>query len=241
MKINGESCKALLDNGMQINTITPNYVKNHLLEMGPITDLIGARVPCMGLGNAYPLPLGYVVVRVQVDRVQGYDEDQMSLVVLDESKFVEQVPVILGIPTISHIMNVMKEREIDALATPWANARVAHVLSMHRAMATVLEDQTSESANPNGYREVVITRNAETIEASSSQVISIKAEKACTGEFINIMAQALWTEDGSLPRSLTIQNAYTELWKGSKNVVVVVKNSMAYPKCSERKPQWPGH
>ena len=44
VKINGESCKALLDNGMQINTITPNYVKNHSLEMGLITDLIGSRV-----------------------------------------------------------------------------------------------------------------------------------------------------------------------------------------------------
>ena len=27
----------------------------------------------------------------------------------------------------------------------------------------------------------------------------------------------------------TIQNAYAELWKGSKYVVVVVRNSMAYP------------
>ena len=33
VKINGESCVALLDNGMQINTITPNYVKNHSLEI----------------------------------------------------------------------------------------------------------------------------------------------------------------------------------------------------------------
>ena len=53
VKINGESCKALLDNGMQINATTPNYMKNHLFEMGLITDLIGARVACMGLGNAY--------------------------------------------------------------------------------------------------------------------------------------------------------------------------------------------
>ena len=51
VKINGESCKALLDNGSQINTITPNYVKSHSLEMGLITDLIGTRVACMGLGN----------------------------------------------------------------------------------------------------------------------------------------------------------------------------------------------
>ena len=80
VKINGESCKALLDNGVQINTITPNYVKNHSLEMGQITDLIGAKVACVGLGNAYTQPLGYIIVWVQVDGVQGYDEDQIALV-----------------------------------------------------------------------------------------------------------------------------------------------------------------
>ena len=131
VKINGESCMALLDSGKQTNTITPNYVKNHMLEMGPITDLLGARVTCMGLGNTYTQPLDYVIVWVQVDGVQGYDEDEIALVVPDELKFVEWIPVILGTPTISHIINVMKEREIDALATPWVNARVVHLLSVH--------------------------------------------------------------------------------------------------------------
>ena len=46
--------------------------------MGPITDLTGARVTCMGLGNAYTGPLGYIIVWDQVDRVQGYDEDQIA-------------------------------------------------------------------------------------------------------------------------------------------------------------------
>ena len=189
----------------------------------------------MGLGNAYTQPLGYVIVWVQVDGVQGYDEDQIALVVPDESKFVEWIPVILGTPTISYIINVMKEREIDALVMPWANARVAHLLSVCRAVATVVDDQTSESANPNGYDEVVFTRNMETIEAFSPCVIPIKAEKAYTGECINVMTQALQTEDGSLPQGLTIQNAYTELGKGSKNVVMVVRNSMAYPQMLQKK------
>ena len=101
---------ALLDNGMQINTIMPNYVKSHSLEMGPITDLIGARVTCMGLGNAYTQPLGYIIVQVQVDGVQVYDEDQIALVVLDLLNFVERIPIIVGTRTISHIINVMKER-----------------------------------------------------------------------------------------------------------------------------------
>ena len=93
----------------------------------------------------------------------------------------------------------------------------------------MLEDQTSESANPNGYDEVVFTRNAETIEAFCSWVITIKAEKVYTGEHINIMTQALQMEDGALPQGLSIQNTYTELQKGSKYVVVLIRNSMAYP------------
>ena len=164
-----------------------------------------------------------------MDGVQGYDEDQIALVVPDVLKFVEQIPVILGTPTISHIINAMKEREIDALAMPWANARVAHLLLVCRLVATVVGNRTVESANPNGYNEVAVTRNTETIDAFSSHVIPIKAEKAYTGECINIMIQALQTKDGSLPQGLPIQNAYTELGKGSNNAVVMVRKSMAYP------------
>ena len=99
MKINGESCMALLDNGEQVNTIMPRYVKEHSLPVGPITNLMGSKVTCVGLGNAYTRLLGYVVIRVQVDGVQGYDEDQIALVILDFSNFATRVPIILGTPT----------------------------------------------------------------------------------------------------------------------------------------------
>ena len=125
---------ALLDNGAQINTIMLRYVSDHSLQVGPITDLVGSKVTCLGLGYAYTRPLGYVVIWVQVDGVQGYDEDQIALVIPDLSYFVAQIPVILGTPTISQVINMMKEAEVDALAMPWANARVAHLLSMHRMM-----------------------------------------------------------------------------------------------------------
>ena len=72
---------ALLDNGAQVNTIMPKYMSDHSLQVGPTTNLMGSKVTCMGLGNAYTRPLGYVVIWVQVDRVQGYDEDQIALVI----------------------------------------------------------------------------------------------------------------------------------------------------------------
>ena len=64
----------------------------------------------------------------QVDGVQGYDEDQIAPVIPDLSNFVARVPVILGTPTISYIIYVIKEKEIDALAMPWVNAWVAYLL-----------------------------------------------------------------------------------------------------------------
>ena len=97
---NGKNCMALLDNGAQVNTITPRYVDKHSLQVGPITDLMGSRVTCLGLGNAYTQPLGYVVIWVQVDGVWGYNEDQIALVIPDFSNFAIRVPVILGTPTI---------------------------------------------------------------------------------------------------------------------------------------------
>ena len=90
-------------------------------------------------------------------------------------------------------------------------------------------DKTVEDSSPNGYDEVVITKNAETIDAFSSHVIPMNVEKAYIGQCINVMTQALQTKDGSLLQGLNVQNAYSELRKGTKNAVVVVRNSMAYP------------
>ena len=230
---------ALLDNDMQINTFMPSYVKSHSLEMGPITNLISRRVVCIGLGNAYTWPLGYVIVKVQVDGVQGYNEDQIAQVVPDLSNFTERILIILGTPTISCVINVIKEREIDTLAMPWVNAWVAHLLSVWRAAATVADDQTMEESGLDEYDKVVVTKNTETVDAFSSHVIPMEAEKAYTGEHINVMTQALQTKDGSLLQGLTMQDVYTELRKGSKNTVMVVRKSMAYPQTLKKKPWWP--
>ena len=82
----------LLDNSAQVNTIMPKYVSNYSLQVGPITDLMGSKVTCVGLGNAYTRPLGYVVIWVQVDRIWGYDKDLIGLVIPDLSNFAAQNP-----------------------------------------------------------------------------------------------------------------------------------------------------
>ena len=123
---------------------------------------------------------------------------------------------------------MMKEAEIDTLVTLWVNARVAHLLSVHRMMTLEVGDSIKEEINLDGYDQVMFTQNVETIEPFSSCMVPVKVGRAYTGEHINVMVQALQTEDGALPQGLTVQNTYTELRQGSKKAVVVVRNSMAY-------------
>ena len=202
---------ALLDNGTQINTIMPKYISDHSLQMGPITDLLDAKVTCIGLGNTYTKPLGYVIIWVQVDGVQWYNKDQIALVIPDLSNFAASIPVILGTPTISCIINVMKETEIDTLVMPWANARVAHLLAVCRMTAIMVGDKFTVEPSSDDYDKVVFIQNVETIEAFSPPAVQVRAVRAHTGGCMNVMTQALWAEDGSLPQGLTVQNTYTEL------------------------------
>ena len=166
---------ALLDNGAQVNTITLRYVNEHLLQAGPITDLMGSKVTCMGLGNAFTRPLGYVVIWVQVDRVQGYD---------DFSNFATRVPVILGTLTIGCVVNVMREAEMDALAMPWANARVAHLLAVHKMMPMEVGDDQEEKFDSNDNDPLMYTQKVETLEPFSSHIIPVKMGKAYLGKYV---------------------------------------------------------
>ena len=143
--------------------------------------------------------------------------------------------MILGTPTISRVINVIKEAEIDALAMLWANARVAHLLLVHRMMTMEVGDGVLEEPNADGYDQVMFTQNVEKIESFSSCMVPMKAGRAYTGERINITVQVLQTEDGSLPQGLTVQNMYTELRQGSKKAVVVVRNSTAYLQTLQKK------
>ena len=70
-------------------------------------------------------------------------------------------------------------------------------------------------------------QNAETVEPFSSHMVPVKMGKAYLGECTNVMVQALWTQDGTLPPILTIQNTYTEIRKGSKGAGLVLWNNTA--------------
>ena len=82
----------------------------------------------MGIGGKAH-PLGYVVICIQVEGVPEYDEDQVTLVIDDNTTFNWQVPVVLGTPTINCVVVVMKESDMNSAPLEWQVSRTSYELA----------------------------------------------------------------------------------------------------------------
>ena len=122
--IDDELTSCLLDNGAQLNFITPAYAQEQgmdIMSLDYLSQEIGGSIPLIrGLGGISVEPIGFVMMNVKVPCLQGYDEDQIAIVMDDPG--MTEWPVILGTPTLYHIMEVIKESEISKLAAPWASS-----------------------------------------------------------------------------------------------------------------------
>ena len=65
-------------------------------------------------------------MRVQIEGMPHYDEQQVIFVLDDPSRFCTRIPVILGTPTINRVVQTMKETEMHSTTMEWQTARVAY-------------------------------------------------------------------------------------------------------------------
>ena len=77
-------------------------------------EIGGSIPPIRGIGGISVEPIGFVMMNVKMPCVQGYDEDQIAIVMDDPG--MTEWPVILGTPTIYRVMEVIKESETSELA-----------------------------------------------------------------------------------------------------------------------------
>ena len=82
-----------------------------------LSQEIGGSIPLIrGLGSISVEPIGFIMMNAKVPCVQGYDEDQVAIVMDDPG--MTDWPIILGTSTLYCIMEVIKESEISKLAVP---------------------------------------------------------------------------------------------------------------------------
>ena len=122
--IDDELTTCLLDNGPQLNFITLAYAQEQgmdIMSLDYLAQEIGGPIPPIrGIGGIPVEPVGFIMMNVRVPCVQGYDEDQVTIVMDDPD--MSECLVILGTPTIYRVMEVIKESEISKLAVPWASS-----------------------------------------------------------------------------------------------------------------------
>ena len=123
--IDGVKTTCLIDNGACMNLVTVEFVRTRGLDVGSIQDLSehSECISLSGLGGNITEPLGYMVLWVQIPYVLSYDEDQVALVVMDDSRFISRCPVVLGTPTINRAIWAMKESELEDAPEAWQRAQ----------------------------------------------------------------------------------------------------------------------
>ena len=218
-----------MDNGAQLNFITPAYAVERgmdIMSLDRLAQEIGGQLPHIrGMGGTTVEPIGFVLMNVKVPCVQGYDEDQVALV-MDEPDMSE-CPVILGTSTLYRVMEVIKESEISKLAVPWSSSRISWLMwdVMARLAKVVVNDVANKPIAPLDVDEVVRVASKCTVPPFGHKVIHGKVNLVLHGCRLNVMTRGLEKRSPSLPLGIDVQTAYATLANGSHRVPVVLRNS----------------
>ena len=227
--IDGELATCLLDNGVQLNFITPAYAHKQGMDIMSLDSLaheVGGKIPpILGIGGIMVKPEGFVMMNVQIPCVKGYNEDQIAIVMDDPG--LKDCPIILGMPTIYRVMEVIKESEISKLAVPWASSRVSWLMrGMHaRISQLAVDDVANKSVAPLSVDEVVRVSHKCKVPPFGHKVIHGSVGLVLQGYRMNVMTHGLEKRSPLLPLGIDVQSAYATLAMGSNRVAVVLRNN----------------
>ena len=227
--INDELTTCLLDNGAQLNFITPAYAVERSMDIMSLDRLaqeIRGSLPLIaGMGGSLVEPTGFVLMNVKVPCVQGYNEDQVALV-MDEPGMTE-CPVILGTSTLYRVMEVIKESEISKLAVLWSLSRISWLMQdvMARLGQVVMNEVANKPIAPLNVDKVVRVASKCTVPLFGHKVIHGKVNLVLHGCRLNVMTHGLEKRSPSLPLGIDVQTAYSTLANGSSRVPVILRNN----------------
>ena len=197
-----------------------------IMSLDYLAQEIGGPIPPIrGIGSTPVEPVGFVMMNVKVPCVQGYDEDQIAIVMDDPDMSV--CPVILGTPTIYRVMEVIKESEISKLAVPWASSQVSCLMRdvQARLGQVVMNDVANKPISPLNIDEVVRVVSKCTVPPFGHKAIHGKVNLVLHGYKMNMMTHGLEKRLPSLPLGIDVQTVYATLADGSNRVTVVLRNN----------------
>ena len=172
--------------------MTPGFIEAHSLDVGPLSDLADGMLCISGFGGVFSQPLGCVIIRVQVEGVRGYNEDQVALVVPDSTIFGSWVQVTLGTPNINWTIKMIKESEINELLSSWSGLRMAQLLACQWMELSIKGVATMhQTVDPIDLKEAAKMTKKEEIDAFLSKIIHNQIKTMLLGNNMYVMTQAL--------------------------------------------------
>ena len=227
--IDDELVSCLLDNGAQLNFITPAYAQERgmdIMSLDYLAEEIGGSISLIrGLGGISVELVGLVMMNVKAPGVEGYDEDQIAIVMDDPG--MTEWPVILGTPTLYQVMEVIKESEISKLAVPWASSRVSWLMRdvLAKLGQVVMNDTANKPITPLHVDEEVRVASKCTVPPFGHKAIHGKVNLILHGYKMNVMTHGLEKRLSSLPLGIDVQTVYATLANGSNRVTAVLRNN----------------
>ena len=190
-----------------------------------VQEIGGSVLPIRGIGGISVEPVGFVMMNVKVPYVQGYDEDQITIV-MDDPGMSEWL-VILGTSTLYRVMQVIKESEISKLAVPWASLQVSWLMRDVQAKLgqVVVNDVANKPISPLNVDEVVRVASKCTVPPFGHKAIHGKVNLILHGYKMNVMTHGLEKRSPSLPLGIDVQTVYATLADGSNRVTIVLRNN----------------
>ena len=173
--------------------------------------------------------------QVQIPHIPSYDEDQVVLVVVEDSHFLKRCQVVLGTPTINRAVRAMKGSEMEDAPEALRSARHTYEFANYMIQLNP-EDYgmpmpTNTGANPTDLDELVLLKNKATVPAFESIILHCRTRRTMMmGYKLHVMTQASYPEDRvNVPNGVYIVKTYTELHDGSRSVLVVLRNLTGKP------------
>ena len=227
--VDDELVTCLLDNGAQLNFITPTCALEwgmDIMSLDYLAEEIGGAIPHIsGIGGISVEPVGFVMMNVKVPSIARYDEDQITIV-MDNPGMMEW-PVILGTPTIDRVMEVIKESEISKLVMPWASSRISWLMRdiVAKLGQVMVNDIANKRIAPLHVDEVVRVASKCTVPPFGHKAIHGKVNLVLHGYKMNMMTHGLEKRLPSLPLGIDVQTVYATLADGSNQITVVLRNN----------------
>ena len=227
--IDEELMTCLLDNGSQLNLVTPAYVHKwgmDIMSLDSLTQEVGGKIPPIwGVDSIMVDPEGFVMMNVKIPCVKGYNENQIAIVMDDPG--MKDCLVILGMPMIFRVMEVIKESKISELAIPWASSRVSWLMRGVQAHMSQLNVDyvANKLVAPLSVDEVVRVSHKCKIPPFGHKVIHGSVGLVLQGYRMDVMTHGLEKRLPLLPLRVDVQSAYAMLAAGSNRVVVVLRNN----------------